>query len=98
VRAIAQSIRTAGPAPSMAESLLGMGIAHTLVRHTDGSSSIFDEMSGNQNPGADPASHDLGSGRAGFGNNANASALGSFGPAGAPGGSALGAAAGPGRH
>ena len=97
VRAIAQSIRTAGPAPSMAESLLGMGIAHTLVRHTDGSSSIFDEMSGSQNPGADPASHDLGSGRAGFGNNANTNALGGFGAAGAPG-SVLGAAAGPGRH
>src|ERR1700733_7355798 len=97
VRAIAQSIRPAAPSPSMAESLLGMGIAHTLVRHTDGSSSIFDEMSGNQNPGADPASHDLGSGRAGFGNNANTNALGGFGAAGAPG-SVLGAAAGPGRH
>jgi sigma-E factor negative regulatory protein RseB len=96
VRAIAQSIRTAGPAPSMAESLLGMGIAHTLVRHTDGSSSIFDELPGNQSGGADPASHDLGSGRAGFGNNANA--LGGFGAAGGPGTAALGAAAGPGRH
>ena len=67
VRAIAQSIRTAGPAPSMAESLLGMGIPRTPARHTDGSSSIFDEMSGTQSVGANLENRDLGSGRAGFG-------------------------------
>jgi sigma-E factor negative regulatory protein RseB len=91
VRAIAQSIRAAGSAPSMSESLLGMGIPHTLVRHADSSSSIFDDTSGTPAAGPDSASHDLGSGRAGFGSNANA--LGSWGAAGAPG-----SAAGPGRH
>jgi len=100
VRAIAQSIRTAGPAPSMAESLLGMGIPRSQARHTDGSSSIFDEMSGNQSPGANPENHDVGSGRAGFG---NANGLGSFGGPGAPGGPGTaafggGPGAGPGRH
>ncbi len=100
VRAIAQSIRTAGPAPSMAESLLGMGIPRSPARHTDGSSSIFDEMSGNQSPGANPENHDVGSGRAGFG---NANGLGSSSGPGAPGGPGTaafggGPGAGPGRH
>jgi sigma-E factor negative regulatory protein RseB len=100
VRAIAQSIRTAGPAPSMAESLLGMGIPHTPSRHADGSSSIFDDNSASQSAGANPDNHGLGSGRAGLG---NANAWGNFGGPGAPaaaGTAAFGstAGAGPGRH
>jgi sigma-E factor negative regulatory protein RseB len=95
VRAIAQSIRTAGPSPSMAESLLGMGIPRTPSRHADGSSSVFDELSG-----ANPDNHGLGSGRAGFG---NANGSGNFGGPGAAVGASTaafgaGPGAGPGRH
>jgi sigma-E factor negative regulatory protein RseB len=89
VRAIAQSIRTAGPAPSMAESLLGMGISLAPGRRADGGSSIFDE-------GASEA-RGLGSGRAGVGNSNGPGTL--AGPA-APGAAAFGGGpgAGPGRR
>jgi len=102
VRAIAQSIRTAGPAPSMAESLLGMGIPHTPWHHADGGASIFDGPPANPSPAAVPDSHGPGGGRAAFGT--TTTGLGSFGApvgAGAAGAAGLGAAAGaaaPGRH
>jgi sigma-E factor negative regulatory protein RseB len=97
VRAIAQSIRTAGPAPSMAESLLGMGIPRTPSPHSDGSTSIFDETSASQGSDANPENHGLGSGRAGFG---NANGAGNFGGPVAAGSAAFGSGpgAGPGRH
>jgi sigma-E factor negative regulatory protein RseB len=96
VRAIAQSIRTAGQAPSMAESLLGMGIPRVPL-HRDGSSSIFDETSGRQGSEASRENHGLGSGRAGLG---NAGGAGSFGSPVAAGSAAFGGGpgAGPGRH
>jgi hypothetical protein len=97
VRAIAQSIRTAGPAPSMSESLLGMGVLSAPTRHPDGSSSIFDEISAGKTPAASQDNRGLGSGRAGFG---GPNGLGGFGgpaSAGAQGfGGGPGAAAG--RH
>jgi sigma-E factor negative regulatory protein RseB len=107
VRAIALSIRTAAPAPSMPESLLGMGGLLTPARHTDGSGSIFDEISATQGPAASPDNHGLGSGRAGFGSGNGTTAFGAPGVSGVPGaapgvagGAAFGGAAGaaPGRH
>src|ERR1700681_3326602 len=101
VRAIAQAIRTAAAAPSMAESLLGMDMMRLPTRHADGSASIFDEISANPSPAANPDNHGLGSGREGFG---SSSGPGSFGAPGIAGGSAGGAAfgagpmAGAGRH
>jgi sigma-E factor negative regulatory protein RseB len=101
VRAIAQAIRTAGPAPSTSESLLGMGSLRMPTRRADGSGSIFDEISAKQGVAVSPENHGLGSGRAGFG---NVSGPVSFGTAGAAPGTAGSAAfgggpgAGPGRH
>ena len=97
VRAIAQAIRTAGPAPSVAESLLGMDMMRLPTRHADGSASIFDEISANPSPAANPDNHGLGSGREGFGSTGGP---GSFGAPGIAGGAAFGAGpmAGAGRH
>ena len=96
VRAIAQSIRTAGPAPSMSESLLGMGIL-AAPPHSDGSSSIFDEISGAKSVSAGQDSRALGGTRAAFG---DSNGLGSFGAPASAGAQGFGhsAAAGPGRH
>jgi sigma-E factor negative regulatory protein RseB len=100
VRAIAQSIRTVTPAPSMADSLLSIGSARTPWRHADGSASIFDGLGASPSPGADPDTHDAGAGHEAFG---SATGLGSpVGPAsaGAAGIAGFGAAtaAGPSRH
>jgi len=92
VRAIAQSIRTAGPAPSMSESLLGMGSLGLPTRHADGSSSIFDEISAGYGPGGARASFGAASGAGGFG--AGAPAAAGAAAFGAPAGPAAGA----GRH
>jgi sigma-E factor negative regulatory protein RseB len=59
VRAIAQSIRTGGAAPSMSESLLGTGSL--------GSSSIFDEAAAGQGEARDAYGHGQAAGRASFG-------------------------------
>jgi hypothetical protein len=94
VRAIAQSIRAAGPEPSMAESLLGMGIP----RNQD-VGSIFDALSGNQSTELKLDNHGLGGGHAGLGNTGGAAGF-DVPAAGGPGSSAFSAApgAGPGRH
>jgi sigma-E factor negative regulatory protein RseB len=100
VRAIAQSIRTAGPEPSMTESLLGMGIPRPPGNHSEGGGSIFDELSGNQSSDAKLDNHGLGSGRAGLGNTGGAAGFGAPATAGGPASTAFGAGpgAGPGRH
>jgi sigma-E factor negative regulatory protein RseB len=104
VRAIAQSIRAGGLAPSMSESLLGMGNLGLPTRHADGSSSIFDETASGQgdardagryagrDAASDADSRGLGAGRASLG--LAGAAFG--GPAGPPG--PAGPAAGAGRH
>ena len=101
VRAIAQSIRTAGPVPSMSESLLGMGSLGLPTRHADGSSSIFDEISAGQGLAQDADSHGPGGARASFGAASGAGGFGAGAPA-AAGAAAFGGPAGPpaggGRH
>jgi hypothetical protein len=101
VRAIAQSIRTAAAAPSMPESLLGMGSLLTPGRHADSSASIFDEISASQGPAAGPENHSAGSSRSGFGSVNGSAGFGAPGAGpGMTGNPALGGApgAGPGRH
>jgi sigma-E factor negative regulatory protein RseB len=101
VRAIAQSIRTAAAAPSMPESLLGMGSLLTPGRHADSSASIFDEISASQGPAAGPENHSAGSSRSGFGSVNGSAGFGAPGAGpGMAGNPALGGApgAGPGRH
>jgi sigma-E factor negative regulatory protein RseB len=98
VRAIAQSIRTAGPEPSMAESLLGVGIPRAPGNRPQDGGSIFDVLSGSQSGDLD--NHGLGGGRADLGNTGAAAAFGVPAAASGPGGTAFGAAPGPaqGRH
>ena len=72
VRAIALSIRTGGPPPSMSESLLGMGSL--------GSSSIFDETAAGQGEPRSADGHVQATGRASFG----AVVGGAFGAPAAP--------------
>jgi sigma-E factor negative regulatory protein RseB len=100
VRAIAQSIRSAGPAPSMAESLLGVGVGHAPSHRADGSSSIFDELSASPGSAASTDNHDLGGGSAAFGGGNGLVNFGAPVAAGAPGTAAFGgaASAGPVRH
>jgi sigma-E factor negative regulatory protein RseB len=97
VRAIAQSIRTAGPVPSMSESLLGMGILSAPTRHADGSSSIFDEISAGKSPAVSLDNRGLGGGRGGFG---GPNGLGGFGASGSASAQGFGGGpgAGTGRH
>ena len=64
VRTIAQSIRTAGPAPTVAESLLGAGIAPLPSGRADGGGSLFGGVSASHGPGSPSG---LGGERAGFG-------------------------------
>jgi sigma-E factor negative regulatory protein RseB len=96
VRAIAQSIRTAGPAPSSAESLLGTGISPLPTRRIDGGGLLFGGVSASQSPGSAIEQHGLGGARAGLGGMGAAGGFG--GAAGAPGmgGAALGGGPGAG--
>ncbi len=100
VRAIAQSIRTAGPAPSMSESLLGMGIPHTPWHHAEASTSIFDGPPASASSASAAERHELDGGRAAFGASSGLGNPGGPVAAGAPATAAFGAAsaAGPGRH
>jgi sigma-E factor negative regulatory protein RseB len=93
VRAIAQAIRAAAPEPSMAESLLGVGMPRNAGNRSGDAGSIFDALSGNQGSDARLDNHGMGGGRASPG---NTGAPASFGmPSGAgPGTTAFGAAAG----
>jgi hypothetical protein len=99
VRAIAQSIRAAAPAPSMAESLLGVGIVRTPGNRAEGGGSIFDALTGTQGAELKLDNHGLGGDRPGLGNSGVAAGFG-VPAAGGPGSNAFGATPGaaPGRH
>jgi sigma-E factor negative regulatory protein RseB len=98
VRAIAQSIRAAGPEPSMSESLLGVGIPRAPGNRPQDAGSIFDVLSGSQS--GELGNHGLGGGRADLGNTGAAAAFGAPAPASGPGSTAFGAVPGAaqGRH
>jgi sigma-E factor negative regulatory protein RseB len=99
VRAIAQAIRAATPEPSMAESLLGVGMPRNTGNRSGDTGSIFDALSGTQGTDAKFDNHGLGGGRATPGSTGAAASFGM--PAGiSPGTTAFGAAAGsaPVRH
>jgi hypothetical protein len=99
VRAIAQAIRAAAPEPSMAESLLGVGMPRNSGNRAGDTGSIFDALSGTQGSDAKLDNHGMGSGRSSPGSTGAAASFGM--PSGAgPGTSAFGAAAGasPVRH
>ena len=100
VRAIAQSIRTAGPAPSMSESLLGIGHSAHAVARAEASTSIFDGSPASASSASAAERHALDGGRAAFGASAGLGNPGGPVAAGAPATAAFGAAsaAGPGRH
>lgn len=95
VRAIAQSIRSAGPTPSLAESLSEMSIPRLSVLRADGSrkanpgeptdSSIFGDARTSVSPDADLSDRGRSSSRTAFGNSGGFDSGGISGRAGAAG-------------
>jgi sigma-E factor negative regulatory protein RseB len=91
VRAIARSIRTAVPAPSMSEPLLGLGISPLPTRLADGSASIFGEQPVSPSAGSASDMRGLGIGRASPGSIGTPGSFGVPAAAGLGGGPAAGA-------